>query len=291
MRRLFQLFRSCGGARGRRPAPPYQRPSLEALEDRLPLSTYHASFGAAGQFGAFGWQGTQSNYSKATVTGHEGHSWGGKFTNMAPSSTDALSRWGRGDHSDTFTSKAGHEWSATGSRWGKGDRSDTFTFKAGKERSGTFTFKASHEFRETVSRCGKCCCCCCCCTVTPPPNPPASISGNIYVDNNTDEVLDSGDTGIAGVSVTLTGTDSQGNPVQLTTTTNASGLYSFTGLPAGTYTISQPATGFTPEVSNVGTVNGVTNGTVGPGGALTQIGLQAGNHGIDYNFGNLPTPA
>ncbi len=57
--------------------------------------------------------------------------------------------------------------------------------------------------------------------------------------------------GLAGVTVTLTGTDSGGNPVNRTTTTSATGTYSFTGLlaanPAGyTVTISNLAAGFSP---------------------------------------------
>jgi len=314
MRQLFRLFRSRGGTRGYRPARPSPRPSLEALEDRLPLSSCHVSLGAAGQFGAHGWQGTQITNSKVTVTGNEGGCRGGKFTKA---DTDALSRCGRGDSSDTFTSRAGHEWSATGSRCGRGGSSDTFTPraghecsgtftpkaghecsgtftpKAGHECSGTFTPKAGHECPATGSRCGKGSSSGTACpppSVPPSNTPPASISGRVYVDSNTDGVFDNGDTGIEGVGVTLTGTDSLGNPVLLTATTNASGLFKFTDLPAGTYTIDQPFTGFTPETSNLGTVNGVTNGTV-LSGALAQVVLQAGDQGVNYNFANLPPVA
>ena len=76
--------------------------------------------------------------------------------------------------------------------------------------------------------------------VVPPVSAPASLSGFVYFDANNDGVkLGSTETGIAGVTVTLT--DSKG--VSVTTTTNADGSYSFTGLTPGTFTVTetQPA--------------------------------------------------
>src|SRR5205823_12782945 len=37
---------------------------------------------------------------------------------------------------------------------------------------------------------------------------PATLSGYVYADNNHNNVMDTGDTGLGGVTVTLTGTDS-----------------------------------------------------------------------------------
>jgi len=123
---------------------------------------------------------------------------------------------------------------------------------------------------------------------TPPA--PASISGYVYVDNNYDEAYDDGDTGIGGVQLTLTGTDYLGHSVSITTTTDQNGLYSFSGLAAGSYMINEPVTGFIPEVSNVGTVNGSTSpdGTVLSDGSLAQVVLRAGSQGTNYDFGYLP---
>ena len=65
-------------------------------------------------------------------------------------------------------------------------------------------------------------------TPPPPPPPPATItiSGNIYQD-----VL--GRPGVSGWTVEVSG------PVTQTAVTDASGNYSFTGLPAGTYTVCE----------------------------------------------------
>ncbi|MEJ1959221.1 MAG: SdrD B-like domain-containing protein, partial [Nitrosomonadales bacterium] len=74
----------------------------------------------------------------------------------------------------------------------------------------------------------------------------ASLSGTVFNDVNFNGTLDSGEPGIAGVTLTLTGTDLLGNTVNQTTTTDSTGKYSFTGLltPNGSgYTITetQPA--------------------------------------------------
>ena len=65
-----------------------------------------------------------------------------------------------------------------------------------------------------------------------------SISGVVYCDLNKDLLLDNGEPGISGVTVTLL----QNNMVIATTTTDANGFYQFTNLPSGTYTVSSPAT-------------------------------------------------
>ncbi len=59
---------------------------------------------------------------------------------------------------------------------------------------------------------------------------PASLGGIVYSDNNTNSVLDGGDTPIAGAMVTLL--NGINSPIA-STTTNPSGLYSFMGLTPG----------------------------------------------------------
>jgi hypothetical protein len=92
-------------------------------------------------------------------------------------------------------------------------------------------------------------------------------------------------TAFAGVTITLTGTDSFGNAITLTTTTGADGLYSFTGLAAGTYTLTATIpVGYLDSGDLVGTVNGVTDGTRTMAAVLGNITLGAGQDGINYDF-------
>jgi large repetitive protein len=82
--------------------------------------------------------------------------------------------------------------------------------------------------------------------------PAAGVSGRVYADNNNNGQVDAGETGLAGVTIVLTGTDDLGNPVNLSVLTAADGSYSFDNLRPGTYTLSQPT-------QPGGTVNGLTS--------------------------------
>ena len=113
---------------------------------------------------------------------------------------------------------------------------------------------------------------------------PATLSGNAYKDFNNDQVFDSGDTGITGVTVTLTGTTTLGVAVNMTTTTGVNGFYSFTGLFAGSYTITISPPGPASDAVNVGTVGGNLDGVAGTL-QISQISLLSGNTGLNYNFG------
>jgi hypothetical protein len=65
------------------------------------------------------------------------------------------------------------------------------------------------------------------------------VSGTVWNDLNGNGVLDTGEVGIPGVTITVTGTDVLGNPVTRTTTTNGGGGYLVDGLLNGTYTITE----------------------------------------------------
>ena len=67
-----------------------------------------------------------------------------------------------------------------------------------------------------------------------------AISGNVYLDQNRDKTKNTGDIDLSGVTVKLL--DKDGNVVG-TTTTDANGNYSFTGLNDGTYTVQVDKTG------------------------------------------------
>ena len=67
-----------------------------------------------------------------------------------------------------------------------------------------------------------------------------AISGNVYLDQNRDKTKDGGDIPQSGITVNLV--DASGTVVA-TTTTDADGNYSFTGLGDGTYTVQVDKTG------------------------------------------------
>jgi cyclophilin family peptidyl-prolyl cis-trans isomerase/uncharacterized surface anchored protein len=114
-----------------------------------------------------------------------------------------------------------------------------------------------------------------------------SIAGSVFADADDDGVRDTGETGIPGVTITLTGTDDQSQPVSMTATTGTDGSYSFTGLRAGTYAIAetQPATGFTDGDETAGTAGGTTT----TNDSITGITLAAGATATGYLFAEVPT--
>ena len=73
------------------------------------------------------------------------------------------------------------------------------------------------------------------------------LSGVVYYDPNNNGLVETGETRLPGVIITLTGTDASGTAVNRTATTDGSGAYNFTALApsdgAGyTLTQAQPAT-------------------------------------------------
>jgi SdrD B-like domain/Domain of unknown function DUF11 len=134
-----------------------------------------------------------------------------------------------------------------------------------------------------------------------------TLGNLVFKDVNNNGVFDTGDTGINGVTVELL--DQPGTTVLKTTTTAGGGLYTFTGLAAGTYRArlaalnfsgTGPLVGFTPSATSVANAdanadndsNGTTSGTLGSGGTIVTgpITLAAGaepNTDGDGTDGNL----
>jgi SdrD B-like protein len=65
-----------------------------------------------------------------------------------------------------------------------------------------------------------------------PPPPSGQIGDFVWSDDNNNGIQDAGEAGLAGLTVTL------GGDASATTTTDANGLYLFTGLSAGNYTVT-----------------------------------------------------
>lgn len=120
----------------------------------------------------------------------------------------------------------------------------------------------------------------------------SGISGRVYYDRDADGVPDAGETGIAGVTLTLTGTDNLGAAVSKTTTTDPTGSYTFSGLRPGTYTVTQtqPAE-YLPGRTTAGTgTNGSTGGNVNgglAGNAVQAIGLTLNGAVSNVNFAEV----
>ncbi len=128
--------------------------------------------------------------------------------------------------------------------------------------------------------------------VNPVGSPELQITGTVFADANDDGIQETGDTGLAGVTVTLTGTDAYGNSVSYSTTTNSSGVYTFAGMPfsnSSGYTVTPSVpTGYTAGIATAGKVNGSSDGSASSSpesvGSISMLNNSQTN-GVNYNFG------
>lgn len=109
----------------------------------------------------------------------------------------------------------------------------------------------------------------------------STIAGSVYVDASGDGLRQGGESGIANVTITLTGTDAAGSPISRTATTDSSGNYKFSDLLSGTYTLTeaQPAA-YNDGLDHAGSVGGTTGNDV-----LSAIALPTGTDATGYLFG------
>jgi hypothetical protein len=113
-----------------------------------------------------------------------------------------------------------------------------------------------------------------------------ALFGVVFADSNGDGVKQAGETGIAGVALTLSGVDSSNRNVQATTVTGADGSYGFLGLtpsgPSG-YAISEaPPNGYLDGQDAAGSLGGTAGNDL-----IAGIPVAAGTLGAGYNFGQL----
>jgi hypothetical protein len=117
---------------------------------------------------------------------------------------------------------------------------------------------------------------------------PSSLSGFVYFDHNGNGLFDSGESGIAGVLITLLGDDDLGQPVSAQERTGPDGSYQFTGLRPGSYIIIKtPPAHYQDGHQNLGSVGGIAGQEF-----FAQISLAMGMAGVHYDFGEVlpPTP-
>jgi hypothetical protein len=112
-----------------------------------------------------------------------------------------------------------------------------------------------------------------------------SLAGFVYVDKNGNGTKDINEPGIPGTELTLTGNDDRGSTVNLVTTTDAAGGYSFTNLAPGTYTIGETTPpGYTDGQDTIGTQGGTAGDDL-----FVNLPISAGVNGINNNFGEQST--
>ncbi|MCB1877129.1 MAG: DUF11 domain-containing protein, partial [Chromatiales bacterium] len=120
-----------------------------------------------------------------------------------------------------------------------------------------------------------------------------SLSGKVFFDFDDSGTLEGNDYGIAGQTIDLSGTDTNGNGVIRQTTTAADGSYSFNDLPEGSYTVTQPTQ--PADTSNGQTLVGTTGGTattpaIAPS-AISTIDLTGANTvSANNDFAEIPDP-
>jgi protocatechuate 3,4-dioxygenase beta subunit len=125
--------------------------------------------------------------------------------------------------------------------------------------------------------------------------PGVSISGYVYHDRSNEGSRDPGEEGIGGVTLKLL--DENGDAVldefgvAVTTTTsldpNNLGYYEFTNLPAGKYGVMEVHPDGWLDGTDTPGSHGGTADNPAPGDMITGAMLSYGEHGVEYNFGEL----
>ena len=116
----------------------------------------------------------------------------------------------------------------------------------------------------------------------------ATITGTAYSDINSDGIQESGESGVAGVTVNLL--NAAGTSVVATTTTNSSGAYTFSGVnPGSNYEVqfvSPSGYGFSSPISGIQTVQNLSSGQTDSGvnaGLSTLLGKIGDYVWVDAN--------
>ncbi|RLK54139.1 beta strand repeat-containing protein [Actinokineospora cianjurensis] len=114
------------------------------------------------------------------------------------------------------------------------------------------------------------------------------ISGRVFIDRSNNGTYDPGatqyDTGVSGVTVTLTGTTAGGSPVNTPGTTASDGTFVFASVQAGTYTVTETQ----PAAYDDGTDTAGTHAVSG-GNDIFTVTLTSGQSSTGNLFAELAT--
>jgi VCBS repeat-containing protein len=111
---------------------------------------------------------------------------------------------------------------------------------------------------------------------------PSSLAGFVYFDVDNDGTKDGGESPIAGVTITLTGTDVNNAAVNQTLKTLSDGSYKFDNLAPGNYTITQTQPSLTMDGKDKA---GSQGGSTSTNDKIVITNLAQNTAGINNNFG------
>lgn len=125
--------------------------------------------------------------------------------------------------------------------------------------------------------------------ITIEPFRPTFVSGRMFLDGNHNLLSDLGEGPLAGVKVTLTGTDINGAAVSKTAISDAFGNYRIEGLLPGAYTLTQADVPLTaPGAALAGSLGGSVQGSNQITFTITPEHAIAGVGAADYVFTETP---
>ncbi|PDV97368.1 hypothetical protein A9Q02_18615, partial [Candidatus Chloroploca asiatica] len=114
----------------------------------------------------------------------------------------------------------------------------------------------------------------------------ASLGNLVWEDLNANGIQDPGEPGISGITVTLNGLTGFGSAVTSTTTTDASGIYTFTNLIPGTYSVTVTApTGYRFTAQDRGTNDELDSDADPVTGVMASIELTSGQIDLTWDAG------
>ena len=120
----------------------------------------------------------------------------------------------------------------------------------------------------------------------------SELSGFVWNDADNDGVFDNNESGIAGVTITLSGTDDRGIVTPRTVTTQADGSYSFDRLRPGEYVLAETQPAFLSPagrryLDGLDRDGSLANGDASINDRISSINIRSSTLGSAYNFAEI----